>query len=82
MSMTYRKGALRCDRLLCRAEVAHWVRQLAAEDARAAGWHAAPCACEWRDTEHEQDWKHQRDYCSAHFPQPPRTVQTVRSPLL
>jgi hypothetical protein len=76
--VTYRNGALRCDKPFCRTTLEHWMFRLAQEDARAAGWHVAPCDCDWaRDT-----GAHQRDYCPPHFPQRPRGVETIRSPLL
>jgi hypothetical protein len=80
--MTYRNGALRCDRMLCQATVAHWVEQLAWEDARAAGWHVRPCDCEWRGDYPGRAWRHEGDYCPAHFPQRPRSLETVKTPLL
>jgi hypothetical protein len=79
--MTYRNGALHCDRFLCPAQVPHWVRQLARELARSKGWHVQPCNCEWRNMR-KQEWKHDNDYCPDHFPQEPRYMETVRSPLL
>jgi hypothetical protein len=79
--MTYRNGALRCDRLLCTATVEHWMYLLARDDARAAGWHVPPCDCEW-GKEGALSSVHDKDYCPVHFPQPFRRVETVRSPLL
>ena len=80
--MTYYNGALRCNRLLCAAAVVHWAPKLAREDARATGWHVAPCDCEWRADYPDREWKHDGDYCPEHFPQKPRGVQAVNSPLL
>jgi hypothetical protein len=78
--VTYRNGALRCDKPFCRTTLEHWSFHLAQEDARAAGWHVVPCDCDWADL--RRPWAHQRDYCPPHFPQRRRDLETVRSPLL
>jgi hypothetical protein len=81
--MSYRNGALRCDKPFCRVTVVHWVEQFARKDAHAAGWHVNEhCACVWRNDYPKQEWKHYRDYCPDHFPESPRAMQTLRSPLL
>ena len=74
--MTYSDGALRCDKLYCQAAVAHWLRRFAETDARAAGWHVAPCDCPWRNMRGFK-WRHSRDYCRLHYPHRPRRIEDL-----
>jgi hypothetical protein len=73
---------LHCDKPFCgeRFDGGRGRTTLNLKLARQHGWHVSPCDCPWKDFIGYR-WKHQRDYCPAHYLKKPKPIVNL-PPLL